>query len=262
MFIKSLSVAVASAALLISAGAQAAILGWTTPASFVSAATGSSAPLNQVADQVNWGAFDDSIGQPRNMGTINNGKQMTTALGETVTVTNSSSNQKAFTTYVEGGGTWNGNFVNGTTVLYNTNNVTTTLSFTNALSGLGVDLQTKLASASTYSFSISAYDASGNLLGTVTNNNGVSNGINAGTSHEGTVAFLGLTSNSANISYVTISSTNNTLGFAIDTSLIYHTNTTGSTSDPGQTTPEPGTLALLGAGLVALGAARRRRQRS
>ncbi len=216
-----------------------------------------------MADQVNWAVFDSTLGQLPNGGSIGNGAQMTTSAGETVTVTNNSSNNRSFTTYQEGAGTWDGNFANGTTVLYNFNSLSTTLSFATALSGLGVDLQTKLSG--TYQFTITAYDSSMNQLGQALSLSGTSAGTAAsnGTSHEGTVLFAGLTSTSANISFVTITSTNNTLGFAIDTSLIYHTNVNGTGGTGGGTqTPEPGTLGLLGAGLAGLGWVRRRRNQA
>jgi hypothetical protein len=263
MFKKSLFSAVAAGALLLAAGAaNATISTYTTSSAFVTGATGATAPLNQVADQVNWAVFDSSLGQPSNNGSIPTGAQLTTAEGETVTVTNSSTNQRAFTTYVEGAGTWDGNFANGTTVLYNYNTLSTTLSFATALSGLGVDLQTKLAG--TYQFTITAFDSSGTQLGQALSLSGTSAGSSSsnGTSHEGTVLFAGLTSTSANISFVTITSTNNTLGFAIDTSLIYHTNTSGTGGTGGTQTPEPGTLGLLGAGLAGLGWVRRRRSQA
>jgi hypothetical protein len=270
MFMKSfLTVMAASGTLLAASAAQAVtITGYTDAPSFIIGATGANAPANQVADQVNWAAFDSTINQPSNNGTIPDGQAMTTNLGEKITVTNSSTNAKQFTTYVEGAGTWDGNFVNGTTVLYNANALSTTLSFGTALSGLGVDLQTKLAG--TYQFTITAFTGGANgtggtQLGQALSLSGSSAGSGStnGTSHEGTVLFAGLTSSSADISYVTITSTNNTLGFAIDTSLIYHTNTSNQTTgNQGQTTPEPGTLALLGAGLAALGAVRRRRNRA
>jgi hypothetical protein len=264
MFKKSLLGMVAASAVLFAAGAaNATIQGYNTAAAFVAGATGSQAPLNQVADQVNWAVFDNTLGQPSNNGTIPTGSQMTTTAGETVTVTNSSTNQKAFTTYTEGAGLWNGNFANGTTVLYNFNALSTTLSFATALSGVGVDLQTKLAG--NYTFTLTAMDSNHNVIGSYTSVTGTSSGTSAtnGTSHEGTVTFAGLTSTSANISFVTITASPNTLGFAIDTSLIYHTNINGTGGTTGGTqTPEPGTLGLLGAGLAGLGWVRRRRSQA
>jgi hypothetical protein len=271
MSVKSLlTIAAASTIALMANLAHAdPLTSYTSASAFAFGATGGSAPLNQVADQVNWAAFDTSLGQPTQNGSIPYGSSMTTVAGEAITVTQSVAPHKALTTYVEGAGFvnsglsgWDGNFVGGTTVLYNFANSTTTLSFGSALSGLGVDLQTKNAGA--YTFTITAYDSSNNVLGTATNT-GVSPGTSAsnGTAFENQAVFAGLTSTSANISYVTISSTNNSSGFAIDTSLIYHTNINGlSNGVGGTTTPEPGTLALLGAGLAALGAVRRRRNRA
>jgi len=264
-----LSVTAASAFVLAAGAANATITSYTSAAAFTAGATGAGAPTNQVADQVNWAAFDASLGQPTQNGSIAWGSSMTTIAGEQITVTQSNIPHVGFTTYVEGapfvnGGAsgWDGSFANGTTVLYNGNNThSVTLSFSSALSGLGVDLQTKAAGA--YSFTVTAYDVNSNVLGTATNS-GVSPGNSStnGTTYEGQVAFAGLTSSAADISFVTITSTNNANGFAIDTSLIYHVNINGVSNGVGSSTPtpEPGTLSLLGAGLAALGWTRRRRK--
>jgi hypothetical protein len=271
MFMKSLlTVAAASAVVLAANVASASTIAYSSASAFVAGATGTNAPLNQVADQVNWAAFDTSLGQPTQNGSIPYGSSMTTIAGEAITVTQSVAPHKALTTYVEGASFvnsglsgWDGNFATGTTVLYNFASSSTTLSFGTALSGLGVDLQTKNAGA--YSFTITAYNSTGTVLGTSTSS-GTSPGASAsnGSTFENHPVFAGITSNAANISYVTITSTNNSGGFAIDTSLIYHTNVNGLSNGAGggTTTPEPGTIALLGAGLVALGAVRRRRDRA
>jgi hypothetical protein len=100
------------------------------------------------------------------------------------------------------------------------------------------------------------------LLGTATSD--VKNSTGKASSSFGTAAFAGLTSTAGDISYVTITAlgANTASGFAIDTSLIYHFANNQTSGNQTQTTPEPGTLALLGAGLAALGAVRRRRQRA
>jgi hypothetical protein len=187
---------------------------------------------------------------------------MTTSLGEGVKVSNSSG-IIPFTTYVEGYGLWDGNFVNGTTVLSNAGltGESTTLTFTSALSAFGVDLQTY--NTGSYTFTLTAYDASNDVLGTAVDSGYTAVSPGSGnTSHEGSVSFAGITSTSANISYVTITSSNtNTHGFAIDTALIYHNNLQTGGSGSSQQTPEPGTLGLVGAGLAGLGMIRRKFRR-
>ena len=264
MRVKSiLPLAATSVMVLAATGAHASTLAFTTQSAFTTAATGGAAPANQVADAVNWGMFDSAYSQPNNNGSIQYGSTVTTALGEGVTVTNSSApSNLAFTTYTEGGPNWQGNFVAGTTILYNGSNETTTLTFANALSGLGVDLQVESGSTGlpkSYTFTLTAYDALGTVLGTATDS-GVSHGISTGSTYEGTVSFAGITSSSANIKSVTISSSQNSAGFAIDTSIIYHNNLQTGGSGGSQQTPEPGTLGLLGAGLAGLGAIRRKRK--
>jgi hypothetical protein len=271
MFMKSfLTVMAASGMFLAVNAAQAAtiITPYTTVSSFVAGATGSNAPANQVADNVNWGVFADTLGTAHDGGTIPTPKSMTTSAGETVSAKAGDGN--AFTTFVQGQ-SWSGQFNTGTTVLETSANKSTqpiTLAFATAVSGIGVDLQT--VDSGQYTFTITAFSggtngSGGTMIGSATNT-GISTGA-FDSANPGTVIFAGLTSNKYNISYVQISASGASIGdgFAIDTSLIYHTNINGTSNpDPSQSTstPEPGTLALLGAGLAALGAVRRRRNRA
>ncbi len=106
----------------------------------------------------NWAAFGISSLKPADAERLYPcyGSSMTTIAGEPITVTQSVTPHKALTTYVAEGAAfvnsglsgWDGNFVNGTTVLYNFASSSTTLSFgSRAERTGGVDLQTKNAGA-------------------------------------------------------------------------------------------------------------------
>ena len=267
MLMRSLFAAFAAAAVSLAAGGAHATLGVYTSASSYNAAftTVGSGLTNSVSDPVDWGSFATSLhaANPQNA-SVPNGSSMTTANGanggEKITV--ASGNNSTFTTqYNDVAGTWKGDFADKTTVLFTAAN-SMTLSFGTAVTGLGLDLQT--LSKGSYSFTIQAFNAQGTSLGSFTSNAASSTG-NATTSLHypadyGTAAFLGITSTAADISYVTITPTNSTLGFAIDTSLIYHLPISQTAASQSAQTPEPGTLVLLAVGLIALGLVRHRRQ--
>jgi len=261
MFFKSLLGVIAAGGIMLAAGtANATIATYTNQTTYTGFAGGGTIGIQ---DDVDWGQF--SLAQNNssiNNSSVANGATMTTVNSEKVTVTNGASN--GFTVYTNGlsgtpltqGQRWNGDFANGTNVLATGSN-TITLTFAGAVTGFGLHAQT--AAAGAYTFTITAYNSAGVALGSI-QNSGTSTG--RASNSFGTAPFAGITSTAGDISYVTISTTNAASGFAIDTSLIYHfanNQTSGGGSSP---TPEPGTLALLGAGLAALGAVRRRRQRT
>jgi hypothetical protein len=260
-------VRILAAAAMVLASEQAHATVFTTTNSTAFMTLGNNASTGVVADQVNWGLFDQSLGHmPYDDQTIQNNAWMTTPQGETVSV--QSGNGGSFTTFVEGQANWQGDFANGTTILY-TSSSSITLSFSTALVGIGVDAQ--IEDTGDFSVTLNAYDAAGDLLESFTNNgvstgtgpNGVGGGGPGGDANEGTAPFVGLATDSiqsnvasTGISYVTITAAGtNGDGFAIDTSLVYHY---AIESDPPALAPEPGTLGLLGAGLAGLAFFRRR----
>ncbi len=249
---------------------------------------GNNSAVGAAADSVDWGQFATSLGVAKNNGAIANNSSETTPQNDTVHVT--SADSTAFTTYVEGLGTgptgsgrnfvagkaWDGQFAAQTTVLF-TSSSTITLSFGIPLIGLGIDAE--VFNSGTYTETLNAYNSAGQLLKSVSQS-GTSTGATAGiTSSEGTVPFVGITTDAQNnatslanlgISYVTLTATCNSPqaggctssgGFAIDTSLLYHYPISNPTAPTG-TTPEPGTMSLLGAGLAGLGYFRRRRNKA
>ena len=262
MFMKSLLPLAAAGAMLLAAGAtKAAVVTYTTQTAYMNAFTTNPNLTTAKSDPVDWGLFANSLGiaNPNNASVPNLSSFTTTGSNPGEIITASTSGGTPFTSYVNqatGVTNWRGDFLNGTTVLYSNasgGSGSIILAFATAVTGLGLDLQTKLSVA--YTFTIAAFDSHNSLLGSAS-----SSGTSTGTSSAsfGTAAFAGITSDLANISYVQLTSTNASSGFAIDTSLVYH-NPINQTSGGGTQTPEPGTLGLLGAGLAGLGLVRRRR---
>ncbi len=237
---------------------------------------------------MDWGKFATAQNTTQNLGTVASGDSTVTPNGDNIMVTSGDSTK--FTTYIEGQGkapivstskgqtittpgtAWDGSFATGITVLY-TSDGSITLKFTTPLIGLGIDAQ--IFNSGTYNETLTAYNAAGTILGQVAQSGssaGVTLGISAG---EGTVPFVGISTDATTsdlatngISYITIGTSCaavsaggciGTGGFAIDTSLLYHFPINQVVSNV-QTTPEPGTLGLLGAGLIGLGWARRRKR--
>jgi len=270
MFLKPLLSVIAAGGLLFAAASANATVGTYTDQGAYSGANSGGAI--GIEDDVDWGQF--SLAQNNssiNNSSVANGASMNTVNNEKVTVTNGAGN--GFTVYTNGltgspltqGQRWDGDFPNnpngtGANVL-STGSTSITLTFAGAVTGFGLHAQTSMAGS--YGFTITAYNAAGTALGSVSNS-GVSTG-RANTALN-TAPFAAITSTAGDISYVTIVATGNPTvlgsGFAIDTSLIYHFANNQTSGNQTQQTPEPGTLALLGSGLAALGAVRRRRQRA
>jgi hypothetical protein len=211
------------------------------------------------SDPVNWGTFSTAQGNSSvNDSSVPQGASMTTSLNEDVTVTNGGSSPfMVFTNGATGGlpsTRWDGDFANGANVLY-ASSTTITLNFNGGITGFGVDAQTALAGA--FGVSVSAYNASDELLITATNS-----GISTGRASDSfnTAPFAGVVSTAGDISeiIITVTGPGTAAGFAIDTAQIYEVPDTGGDTEQ---LPEPGTLALLAGGLAGLAATRRRRNR-
>jgi hypothetical protein len=260
MFMKSLLTMAVAGGLLLAANAANATVGTYTSASAYNTFAGGGAI--GIQDNVDWGQFSLAQGNSTaNNSSVSNGSTMNTINSEHVTATNGTST--GFTVFTNGqttglpGTRWDGDFANGANVL-STQASSITLTFAGAITGFGIDAQTTLSG--NFGFKIQAFNSSGGLLGTVTN---TGNSTGRASSSFGTAPFAGITSTAGDISYVTITATSNAgSGFAIDTSLIYHFANNQTQGGGGTQTPEPGTIALLGAGLAALGAVRRRRNRA
>jgi hypothetical protein len=261
MFMKTLLTVAAAGGMLLAANAANATVGtYTTATAYNNFAGGGTIGIS---DPVDWGQFSLAQGNTTvNGSSVSTGSTMNTGNGEKVTATNGTNT--GFTVYTNGltGGKpttlWDGNFASGTNVL-STQSSSITLSFNGAITGFGLDAQTTLAGS--YGFTIQAYNSSGTLIGTAVANQGTS--VGRANAALGATDFAGITSTAGNISLVTITMTGNNTGsgFAIDTSLIYHF-ANNQTASQTQQTPEPGTIALLGAGLATLGVVRRRRNRA
>ena len=259
MFFKSLLGVIAAGGLMFAASTASATVATYTDQNLYTANNGGSIGIR---DDVDWGLFSQAQGNATaNNSSVATGSTMTTVNGEKITATNG--NSQGFTVYQNGLASglpntrWNGDFGNGVNVL-STQASSITLSFNGAITGFGIHAQTVLAGA--YTFQIQAFNSAGGLLGTA-----ISSGTSTGRTSNSfnSAAFAGLVSTAGDISYVTITATQGAAsGFAIDTSLIYHFANNQTSGNQSQQTPEPGTLALLGAGLAALGAVRRRRQRA
>ena len=181
-------------------------------------------------DIIDWGQY----GSPYT--TIPNGSSFTSTGGETGKVS-----------YASGDGQlrqqnsgWYGNFANGDNVNWTAYNGPLTLMFNESFSQVGAQIQADLYG--NFTAGIAAYDG-GTLLGSY---------MESGTSSsnaDNSAIFIGVSDSTADITSVTFSITGSG-DFAINqVSLVG-----GSAPTP---TPEPGSLALLAAGLLGIGLARR-----